>query len=371
MATCRGLVLLLPCRHFAAPPCIRWTSTASRHAAGKGEGAGRPAGSKAAVIVASFADLKPWLKQMMRRVHPDTVHTQSEEVRAQNHDSLLAMGGMFDALRERCEACAAPKTEPPVIPALQASYKLKFYWVEEGSLKEATYDAAMPLDLDAQTRLLISRCVASPSLHAQWLSVATVHARQLLEGVGIPCGIAVKKPKVKAAPRLFEQAPQAPNAIALLRENLITWSPLQQGKITAFPKPKPITVVGSVWTESRREKRVSDLFERGRVAADPGVPVNEGRFAKAALAAFLIRHFDRSLAFHDVWFSISIVLCRVYQFVPQTRTLYIPAAFKEAELAEFLDTHLPHIARDAIADARVKAKGIKHAKRQRAVRWQP
>lgn len=148
---------------------------------------------------------------------------------------------------------------------------------------------------------------------------------------------------------------------ALMRENLIDHSPLQQGKRAPFPVPRPLTDGQSHsyshFKPRQREDRIVSLFgPNSRHRADPHLPEVDAQAGKARLAQFLLAHFDRFWLYHDAWYSITLVLSRVYFFVPETRSLYLPVDFKTAELGTFLDCHLPALLHEATVNAKAKSK---------------
>jgi hypothetical protein len=49
----------------------------------------------------------------------------------------------------------------------------------------------------------------------------------------------------------------------------------------------------------------------------------------------------------DAWFTITLVLGRVYMAVPSTRTLHVPCDFLDSELDDFLREHVPVLLEDA------------------------
>ena len=329
---------------------------------------------EAFTIVKTFADLRPHLRKLIRRVHPDAVHSQEDHVRAQNHESLLALDVMMNALKERCELVTKPKAEPGMLQPVHESTVLQFYWVETTKnaeeeveiLRKTSYNAKMPMELDAQTRLVINRAIASPTLHSQWLNVAATHVKALLDGVSVPCNLRLKDAAAaKKKKRLFNEAPQPMGAEALLRENLTQWSPLQQGKVKAFPGPQPLSNKYSVFTAKQRSATVGALFTRGNVRCDPALTPIEAAKGRERVARFLTDNFDRSYMYLDVWRSITITVGRVFMYVPVTRTLYVPFEFEQQAMADFLDDNLPGIIEEANRDAQAKADGLPRRRRQR------
>jgi hypothetical protein len=218
--------------------------------------------------------------------------------------------------------------------------------------------------LDSQTRLVISKAIPSPTLHGQWLELACKHVSSLLAGVGVHCSLVANKPRSSTKRKvMFDKPPTSPSVDIeqALRDNLVQWSPLQQGKSTAFPAPRPLENSGSVFSKKQRQSRVAALFSQGRITGDDSRSLAPAQLAtaKARLAQFMVDHFDRCLAYHDAWFSISVRLCSVYVCVPATRTLYIPGDFQPQQLAEFLDTHLPGIVVEALESGRNKAHKLR------------
>lgn len=307
-------------------------------------------------MIHTFADMKPLVRQLIKRVHPDAVHAHPEAVRSQNHSSLLAFDAMLAAVGERCALCSKPSKEPGQLSQINQVYKLKFHWEDRETAKLSclTYDAVMPLDLDAQTRLVITRSVNSPTLHAEWLKVALTHVKHLLHGVRVRCNAAVPSAR-PAKKRLFQQDTAPIDSSALLRANLVEWSPIQQGKINAFPKPRPFVPASSsatsLFSRTQRHDRVAALFHRKRISADPSLAPQVAAHALANFSQHLMAHFDRWLLFHNAWYSVRVVLGHTYMCVPAARALYIPARFIEADLVAFMDEHLPSILREATEGA--------------------
>lgn len=211
------------------------------------------------------------------------------------------------------------------------------------------------------------QAIASGTLHAQWLQVGLTHIRKLLEGVAVP--VLAEVPALNRPPkpskRMFERPPSIVDATALLRDNLVQWSPVQQGKRAAFPGPAPTNArVAAVFTPKQVKARVSALFRPGgRIQADRRLPSQEASLGLARLAHYLIRNFERALAYHDAWFSVRVVLGHVYLAVPATRTLHVPANFDDVELSSFLDENLLPIIQNAteraMSDASVSRKAQK------------
>lgn len=159
------------------------------------------------VLIKSFDDLRPHMKGFLRRVHPDTIHGENDTVKDQNHESLLLLDAMFKGLEARCELCARPKKGADSLPTISDVYQLKFFWIDRAAkdaLSVMSYKASMPMSLDGQTRLVVSRAVASTTLHNEWLHVAATHMGKLLSGVGVPSDLRGPRPVDKSKPRLFK-----------------------------------------------------------------------------------------------------------------------------------------------------------------------
>lgn len=351
-------------------------------------------GSAAApdALISSFADLRPHLKRFVRSVHPDVVYSVSDAVRATNNESLLRLNALFSVVEDRCLRCsgeralsAAGRSATTGIPTLAETYHLTFFWLPAGvpssagvpeagrpapAVLKLTHEVRPSATLDGQTRLVGERGVRSPALLAQWLALATHTLSELLSKVsaggaaGPPASThprlvldpsleGADRVKARGRPRLFAAvaagAPfQAPD---LLRENLARWSPIQQGKIHDFPKPGPLmfSESESVFSDKQRKSKLGALYRRGCLVADSRSlpPGTDPAHALHRLVDFFTRHYDRHGMYLDAWFTITLVLGRVYMAVPSTRTLHVPCNFLDSELDDFLREHVPVLLEDA------------------------
>ena len=409
-------------------------------------------------VIADFADLRSHLKRFIRRVHPDVVYSVSDEVRSQNNDSLLRLNALFDVIEDRCTACSGKQSSvrPAAggAPALQESYEFTFHCFDAddrdaqsaaddggaapsppAALRRFVHVARPPLVLDAQTRLVADKGARSPVLLAQWLDLGATTLSALVQrmhdaspGSGaattpppalalhpsLQAGLGSTGGAKRRQPRLFSAVKPPPLEVDLLRETLVRWSPLQQGKMAPFPTPPPLrrrpptvrahdllssAAVGdsgsraddgdgdgldddtmsallddadaaahaaaadddddvpeealeepSLFSRKDRVRRVGQLHRRGCFVAD-AASLPSGVHPHAALerlTTFLVRHYDRLLVYHDVWFTVTVYLGRVYLAVPHTRSLYVPADFAPERLDAFLRLHIDDFVRLAM-----------------------
>ncbi len=320
------------------------------------------------VDVSTFDDVRPWLKQFVRRVHPDVVFAHSDAVRRTNNESLLLLNSLMDGLEARCQRCTTASSGTGALPPLRDVYRLKFNWEAARviaarsdadapsslrSLRSFEHAVRVPTTLEAQTRVVVDRAASSQSLAREWLRFVADSVNALLQRVSVPATMRVAAASArggKARPRLFAGAAARKPKIDLLRENLVQWSPLQQGKIRAFPGLPAADNPASVFSAKQRKQRVSSLYQRGNIAADKELPSGVADAALARLTRLMLQRFDRYLLYHDAWFGIHVHVCRVYMCVPDTRRLLIPVQFDDEEVDAFICEHVPRIVADAVAD---------------------
>jgi hypothetical protein len=304
----------------------------------------------------------------------------------------LLLNSLFDVIEHRYQLCVGANKNPGLrpssgIPSVQDAYTFHFHCQRDGTratgsnieLAEFKHVVRVPSMLDAQTRLLGERGSRSAPLRAQWLDLGVTTLRRLLTHVqapsaahialhesveslldGLPRAAASKK---KQRARLFAAVrPQAPT-VDYLRENLVRWSPLQQGKRDAFPTPGPLPVATpgsgyaaespSLFSARVRRERLGSLHSQGCFVAETlapgrsvasgraGVPATDGSaHAVARLVDFMYRHYDRLCMYHDVWYTISVrVGDHPFLCTAKTRSFFVPADFKEWELDAFIRKH--------------------------------
>jgi hypothetical protein len=127
-------------------------------------------------------------------------------------------------------------------------------------------------------------------------------------------------------------------------------------------------VCASLFTVKERESRLAALHRaRCFVSAQPTAPAAVMATGRNILSSpteavqrfirFCFAHYDRLLMYHDVWFTVTVVVGeRRYLAVPATRTLYVPATFDGAAVDEFLREHVPTFIEDAMQAMEGKRK---------------
>ena len=330
------------------------------------------------VLVSSFSSLKPLLRRIVLRVHPDVVSHLPQAHTAQNAASLQVLFRLFDGLRARLPEGAPPPPPPPLQP-LAERHQLDF-WFEPRSAAQSEGGggdaaAAAPLEprlLRREVRLplgLEARCARlvgsghSAAAAALWLGVGTGALADLGEGLGLHARGAVQlAPPLRAALReasggadsaaggraraAAAQRMEPLSATATLRKHLQALSPLQQGKHES-PGPPSLALAQAltahprtVFTLPQRRKRVEALLAR------PGWLTLRGASAAAAqrLRQALIAHFDALFLYHALWPALRLTLGAPYLAQASTGCLSVPEDFSDAELVYFVQRHWPQLA---------------------------
>lgn len=111
------------------------------------------------------------------------------------------------------------------------------------------------------------------------------------------------------------------------------YAPQVQGKVFTFPELHLDQV--STYTESQMEARVTQVLDSGIVSTHFLDDMQE-QIGRQNLSKTMLRHFDAVFAHHPFWAVSSVVLGRVYDFVPDTMTLYLPYNMEHREAAAFI-----------------------------------
>ena len=143
-----------------------------------------------ATLVSSFASLKPLLRRIVLRVHPDVVSHLPQAHAAQNATSLQVLFRLFDGLRARLPEGAPPPPPPPLQP-LSERHQLDFWYeprsADAGAALEPRLlqrEVRLPLGLEARCARLVGSG-HSAAAAALWLGVGTGALADLGEGLGL------------------------------------------------------------------------------------------------------------------------------------------------------------------------------------------
>jgi hypothetical protein len=391
--------------------------------------------------VAGFSDLKRLLRRVVLRVHPDVVGGAglSAERARTNEASLQALFRLFDGLRARLgegeprEAGAPAPAQPSPVAGTHA---FSFWHAplgggggEEEDVEGAAAAAPPPLltllrrefEVPAAVEARAAECARGgrgAAAAALWLALGADVVKLLGEGLGLfPRGAVQLAPAVRAALRAGAAAPppapapapaaaargaraspraraaEAPfsfaTAEAAVRRNLLSLSPIQQGK-GARPGPATLAEARALVAAPRRSlfssaaaARAVDgvLGGRGfRVAAGAGgggAPVSPAHArardaaAVARLRAAMLKHHDALHLYHEAWPSVALTLGRAgggWSADARARALTVPGDFTEEALVHFVRAQWPALQAAAVGDAvRAVAAGARAARKRRAV----
>ncbi len=321
--------------------------------------------------MSTFSSLKPLLRRIVLRVHPDVITHLPPACATTNAASLQTLFRFFDTLRcslpaeARAGAPEALKPQP-----FSESYKFEFWHElrEESDLGgEGSAAPPQPLLLQREMRmppglerrcaqLVKGGCGLAASAHLLGLGKDTIAV--LGEGLGLlPRGALQLSPALREA--LREGARETPGARAgsgmdpssamdMQRAHLAAQSPLQQGKDQSSAPP---TMEGahrlvagtppSVFTLPQRRRRVDGLLSKpGWLSIHCGGKEEQVNAAALRLRSMLIRNFDGLLLFHALWPTLRLALAPgcAWHADPASGSLSIPLGHTEAELLHFV-TH--------------------------------
>ena len=324
------------------------------------------------LLVTTFGSLKPILRRIVLRVHPDVVSQLPAHCSALNATSLQTLFRLFDSLRARLpeERAGMPAEEVAAsTQPLAEAYKFEFWHEPRAEEGAAEAPAASPLllqrevrvprGLEAQcTRLVSAGRPASASAH--WLALGADTLAVLGEGLGLCARGAVQlSPELRTAIRAGA-APAAGSssskggagmeplsATEALRAHLRGLSPLQQGKdqsrgtATLAEAQALVAQPRSVFTLPQRRGRVQALLARpGWLTIDAA---EGGSSAAAAASAMRLRqalltHYDALFLYHSLWLGLRVAVGPHLHYMaqPATGCLTLPSAFTEAELVHLV-----------------------------------
>jgi hypothetical protein len=329
------------------------------------------------LLVTTFGSLKPILRRIVLRVHPDVVSQLPPHCSALNATSLQTLFRLFDSLRARLpeERASMPAEEVAAgTQPLAEAYKFEF-WHEprapEGAAEAAP--AASPLLLQREVRVprgLEAQCArlasagrpASASAH--WLALGADTLAVLGEGLGLCARGAVQlSPELRAAIRAGAAPKPGPgssssrsgagmeplSATEALRAHLRGLSPLQQGKdqgrgaATLAEAQALVAQPRSVFTLPQRRGRVQALLARpGWLTIDAAEGGSSSSAAAAAsamrLRQALLTHYDALFLYHSLWLGLRVAVGPNLHYMaqPATGCLTLPSAFSEAELVHLV-----------------------------------
>jgi hypothetical protein len=367
-------------------------ATATAAASG---GAARTGAAPRTVVVASFASLLPLVKRIVLKVHPDIVHAAGPEAVSVNEASVREFFRLFDTLKQRCGGDDGSGTGPGSAPLgaapapLKHRYDLSFFYyappargVSGGhELRRANVDIAVPPLFQERTAALEGRGLA-PQARSHWLGLAVDTTTKLLAAVGLGGVVRpVLAPEHQAVvDRAREQQHQqqrtgsatsgasggrfrqadADGAMGALRRNLLSASPLVQGKGDAFPTYGMATA--SVYSLKQRTSRVLALLASagrqggGGFAPSPELSPEQARAGFTALRHTLIAHHDGLQLYHPLWPAVAVTLAPsgVWAAVPPARSLTLPWDATPEETVRFIQRAFPSLV--AAAQAQVPGR---------------
>ena len=341
-------------------------------------------------IISCFAHLKPLLRGVVLRVHPDVLPHLPPLHSTQNESSLQNLFRLFDCLRGRLENGAVSKD--PIV----GNYVFEFW--HEPNLNLSSEDtveggggaAAIFFRRELHvTSAFESQCKKledsgkRTAFKAQWLKVGITALSDLGQGLGLyDRGSLQLAPELSAAiaPSISEgvhnfsksTAGMSPvSAAQALRANLLSRSPLVQGKRdtpgapSLFEATQLVSGANSVFSTSQRKQRVDSFLAKPnwlKVIAPSGEEVNSrttdfftlpamvGKLRKA-----LMHHHDSLYLYHHSWLASGISLGpstnHKWQFDSFSGKLMVPSDFTEVQLVHHVRLHWA-----ALHNSRIKKK---------------
>lgn len=340
-------------------------------------------------MVSKFTQLKPLLRRVVLRVHPDVLPHLHPTRGSQNEASLQGLFRLFDALRGRLEDAGSTSKVEPI-----AGHYVFDFWHEQGgggdeNEEEEEEDTPPPLSsptrgggatavlLHRELRVdasLDERCKAlqragkGVEYQAEWLNVGTGALATLGEGLGVfPKGAIQLSPDLRAhlvittnptgrggSKRAAAAASMSPvSAAQAMRANLLARSPLQQGKRDT-PSSTPtldearalVANPLSVFTLQQRRRRVEFLMALPNwltVREEGGGGAPAAHLLAMRLRDTLVAHFDALHLYHGLWPTSGFVIgggaattnnptTAYVKLNPLTHRVEVPMGYTEVDL---------------------------------------
>jgi len=358
----------------------------------------RYSSSKTAHVVSSFADLQPWIRRTVLRIHPDVLSSYPEPYVAQNAEALseiFRLTGLIAARSGSSSATVEDKGEP-FLPKGRGT--LIFYVEDENgerNLRRCTVEISLPMLQEEKWRILASKESFALQAKAHWLHLGCDFISKLCRAASVKSfsadtSLILSKdvsdhiPSVdsKKTPNEKNKEPNAlrdplgwledevdgigarppirrnPNggrtniAESYLLANLAEHSPLAQGKAGAFPKRG--TIGGSVFSKQRRMEMTDRVLGRPMcfsIAAPPVVSKREAALIVQRLRTCMVTHFDALSLYHPLW-SGSIQLHvsgpdSDYRANVNAMAFIIPSSFDDNSLVQLIESNFPSFAKHA------------------------
>ena len=386
-----GIVTPVALQHrvTARMPCATFVLRASQlHTHGHGDaerGPARKSLQPPRVLISEFKHVLPLVKRLVLRMHPDVVTSFGAEVVAANEAALQDLFRLLDTVKQHCRDESVPHGMPQSAAGraapLSPRYTFAFFYRAPGTrpdtqrrdLTRASVDARAPPLLEERTAVFAARGFNAEA-KALWLEFVLTVLRKLL----IAVGLSAEARSLSLAPSLADaivranrntagghsssvtnsssgagagESARAPprfgsppdSAIDALRDNLLSMSPLEQGKGSPSPYQDATAPRASVFPLAARRARALEVVGT-RVLPAPGLPDAHVRAAFDALRAAFTVHHDALQLYHSVWQALSIVVgppgseCSAE---PVSLVMRLPADLNAAGLVAFVRGALP------------------------------
>jgi len=350
-------------------------------------------------VVSSFADLQPWIRRTVLKIHPDVLSSYPEPYVAQNAETLSEIFRLTGLIASRSGASTSAAIEDKGEPFLPKGRGTLIFYVEdengEKNLRRCSVEISLPLLQEERWRILAAKESFALQAKAHWLHLgcdfisklcraasvksfsadtSLILSKDLLQHISIeelskspsenkkstrdsrdPLGwLEDEVDGIGARPpiRRNPNGGRTNIAEAYLLANLAEHSPLAQGKSGAFPTRG--TTGGSVFSKQRRLEMTDRVLGRPTcfsIASPPVISKREAGLIVQRLRTCMVKHFDALSLYHPLW-SGSIQLHvrgpeSDYLAHVNSMSFFIPSKFDDENLVHLIESNFPLFAKHA------------------------